>query len=328
MPVEREQPDEYVGEIVPRSRLAATLLCALHPSLAYLYVGRPRASAAAAAVYLGYIGAFIALWGLLGFFPVLPLIVFTLGWFGLAMTCLTGVLRSMGAQTGYVLKVYNHPAIYAVVFLFCALVPLHAGWYVGTEVLFGVVQVNNSSMFPSVIAGDVILIERGGLPEGPKLGTPVVVNDVYDEQKRVRLGRIVATAGDTVGYDGGSIVVNDAPLTRFAYGDSDLQGSLAGEKTLAGEQIPVRMVVEVNGDNRYLIADSGASAERSVDPVVVADDEVFIVGDNRSLAGEPVAVSLRNVVGRPRYILYSAAPKAEVGGDPWSRFGRVGLRLD
>ena len=317
--------DEYLGEIAPRSRAVAAVLTTLHPALGYLYVGRPGAAAAAGVLYLVYIGAFLGAWAALGFFPVLPLAVFTLGWFVLAMTSLSGIVRSVDAQPTYILRGYNHPAIYALLFVFAALVPLHAGYYLSTEVLFGIVQVNNSDMFPSVLAGDVVMIDRMAYRAGPGPGDPVVVTDVDGEggQHRVRLGRVVAVAGDQVRLDGRAILVNDKPLERFVYGDSELPDALAGESATPAS----RALIEINGTRRYVIADGGAPPQASEETVAVGDGEVLVLGDNRTATGDPLAISSRNVLGRPVFILYSRTPATQGSATP-ARWQRVGLRLD
>lgn len=318
--------DEYLGEVAPRRSGVAVLLTLLHPSLGYLYAGRAAAAGGAALGYALYVAGFLVAWAVLGFFPVLPLLVFGLGWFLLGLACLPGVLSAVRQQPEYILRGYNHPAIYALVFLFTALVPLHLGYYLSTEVLFGIVKVNNSSMFPSVLVGDVVMIDRRAYAEPPGAGDPVVVTDLDSDSgtQRVRLGRVVAVQGDQVKIEGRSLFVNDKPLQRLVYGDSELPDAVAGETATPAS----RALVEVNGDRRYVIADGGPPPPATEKPIEVGEGQILVVGDNRTMVGELIPVSIRNVLGRPLYILYSKAPGTEGEPPPQPRWQRVGLRLD
>jgi len=312
---------EYKGETAPRSRWAVVVLTMLHPPLGYLYVGKSGAAAASAAFYLIYLVAFIGVWSLLKFFPFWPGLVFVAGWEIMAVMCLMGLLRDVELHQGqeYLLRGFNHPVVYTLVFLLTALVPVYGAYHLSTQQLWGIVQVNDDSMYPALESGDVLLVDRAAFwSREPARGEMVVlrVDDQGAQRNHVRLGRIIAEAGDEVLFEGTSVWVNGEPLQQWVYmNDADVAGT------------PV--YIERNAERSYLIAGQATPPpDVGVEPIQVKKSQVLIIGDNRGHAmSERLfwTAERTQVLGKPIYLLYSNVPAGE--GASHARFERSGLKI-
>ncbi len=222
--------DDYKGEIAPRSKVVATILTALHPTLGYLYIGQSVAAVGAAFFFTFYLTTFMVLWSALQFFPILPLVVFFTGWFLFVVLCLLGILRHMrNTPTDYILQSYNHPVVYVIIYVLVGMLPGQLAWFTSTEVLWSIVQVNDPSMYPGLMPGDVILVDRFAYlrPSALQPGEGVVLREGDGKRQRVHLGRVVGLPGDEVSSKDGNIFVNYEPLKRFFYEDETLTNALA-----------------------------------------------------------------------------------------------------
>ena len=193
-------PVVYRGETAKRNKIVATLLTALHPTLGYLYVGRTKSAAVSAAFFTTYLTAFIAVWISLQFFPILPLVALAFGWFVMVGACLAGVLRHATAEgEDYLLKGINHPVVYAVAFVLIGIIPAYSHYFCATHLLWGVVNINDNSMYPTLVPGDTLLIDRLAFErKTPVRGAKVVVRTGVDEMNHVTLSRVLALPGDSV----------------------------------------------------------------------------------------------------------------------------------
>lgn len=315
--------EEYLGEVAPRRRWTAALLTALHPALGYLYVGRPDAAGVAALAFFLYLVGFVGLWAWLKFFPLLPLAAFIGGWAVVSLLCLWGILRSIDeAKTAYIAKGYNHPMIYGMVYLFGALLPVYAGWFVSTALLWGVVQINDEAMYPSLLPGDVVLVDqRAWRAAPPGRGVGVVV---ARSGGLVQLGRVVGIEGDQVSLRGDEVILNQAPLPRYL-----LEGD-AEDAATAGDGAPAaRLLIEENDRRRYVIATQAGPPPEESAPLQVGPGEVLITSDNRAWPQKATLerVPTAQLLGQPRYIFYSSA-RAGSGEAAAARWERVGLRVE
>ena len=313
---------EYKGETAPRGRWAVIALTMLHPPLGYLYVGKGRSAAISAAFFLIYLAIFIGAWSLLKFFPFWPGLVFIAGWELMAVMCLVGLLRDVELQQGreYLLRGFNHPVVYTLVFLLAAFVPVYGAYHLSTQALWGIVQVNDDSMYPALESGDVLLVDRAAFwSRAPARGEMVVlrVDDEGAERNHVRLGRIIAQEGDEVLFEGTAVWVNGEPLQQWVYmNDADVAGT------------PV--YIERNAGRSYLIAGQATPPpDASVEPIRVKESQLLIIGDNRGHAmSERLfwTAERAQVLGKPIYLLYSNVPRGEDGGTA-VRFERSGLKI-
>lgn len=320
---------EYLGETAPRSKAVAALLTTLHPSLGYLYVGRPVAAGVAALLSTLALAALLALWGALQFFPLLPLATAIAAWGVMSALCMVDIWTTADQRGDqYLLRGFNHGVIYAVAFVMIALVPGFAAYHLSTQVMWGLVRINDDSMAPSLLPGDTLLVDRLAF-EGqlPARGDKVVISatDGAGGQKQVLLSRVVGLPGDTVALKGGAVVLNDAPLPRHHYGKDDEGEALAGAPT-PGED---RLYVEGDAQGpRYLIAGDLPPSSADNKPVVVEPGSVLLMSDHRGqLEAEPfMTVTAERIIGKPRYIIHSES--LEEGGQPRTRWSRIGLRAD
>jgi signal peptidase I len=251
------------------------------------------------------------------------------GWFVMVGACLAGVLRHATAEgEDYLLKGINHPVVYAVAFVLIGIIPAYSHYFCATHLLWGVVNINDNSMYPTLVPGDTLLIDRLAFErKTPVRGAKVVVRTGVDEMNHVTLSRVLALPGDSVRLKDGKVLVNDEVLERFYYGED---GKLP-EDAFAGEDVPGSkwVYVEKNDGHRYVVAGElqPRLEEDEQEVIVVSEGNLLLLPDNRSDTGKDpfVQVASANVLGRPRYILYSRSIQDE-GRDP--RWARIGLRID
>lgn len=142
------------------------------------------------------------------------------------------------------------------------------------------VRVEGSSMLETLQPSDYMFVEKVSYAfEKPKVGDIVICYypDAYYEQSgkayRSRVKRVVAVAGDTVQSIDGVLLINGIPLDEPYL--SDAHSYTAGIET----------------------------------PIVVAEGEVFVLGDNRinsndsrnALVG---AIPLNRIVGKAHFVLF------------------------
>lgn len=151
-------------------------------------------------------------------------------------------------------------------------------------------RVDGNSMLPSLVNGEMLLVNRNAY-------------DSYDLYSLVDWipGVEHAEAKSFTPFDGpnrGDVIVFDPPVNS----DKPYIKRVIG---LPGDTIEIRDgAVWVNGielEEPYLHGDTTDCQPRACDPVVVPDDHVFVLGDNRSHSSDsryfgPVPIS--NVVGK------------------------------
>ena len=307
----------YLGETAPRDRAVAIVLTFCHPSLGYLYVGRLREALWAGLGFLLAPIGFILLWAWLKFFPILPMMVFLLGWVVMTLMCLVGVLRHLKTDLNegrdFLLRAYNNPIAYIFVALLLTVLPLLGVYQAGTNWLWGVVQINDTSMFPALHVGDALLVDRVAfLGSPPDRGEMVVlaVDTEHANKREVRLGRIIGLAGDLVTFEGYEVLVNGQRLQRLVYMDKPNAET---------------MFIEQNSGRSYLIAGKAAApaADAGSVPVKVAAGRLLVIGDNRTQAISKRlywTVTPEQVLGKPRYLLYTT-------GEDGLDLSRSGLKV-
>ncbi len=303
----------------PRRLWIAGLLTLVMPGLGHGYCGQVRRGLS---IWLGLSGvvAGAALAGALWLFvPVGPLLVGVGAWVALQVVLWADLGREVAAAgAGYRLRPINHPVAYVGVWLGLGVLPLVLGGLWIERTMVGSVAVTDRAMFPHLLPGDHVLYERGAFEgRAPEPGELVVVGEASAPQ----VARVVARAGETIQLrdarpviDGGAVGRSPIRQMRVERFPDDEQGRL---DALEG-------FVEIRGDRRYVVTYDRARRRTAVDPtpVLLADDEIYVLGDNRDEAvRRPGAgrVPLDAVVGRPRYIWSSLDAAGRL------RTGRVGL---
>jgi signal peptidase I len=186
-------------------------------------------------------------------------------------------------------------------------------------------RVPSGTMAPSVLPGDLVLIDKLG--GGPRRGDIVAFHRQVGDKNQDYLKRVVATGGDSVAVEQGLLIVNGTPAPRARL--PGVQAACAPEaEDLALQADPsCALEQETLDGHSYRIAVEHERDETLGDfaALVVPDGHVFVLGDNRmnSLDSRHFGpVPHNELIGVARYVLIGFSN----GGGP--RWDRVNLRLD
>ncbi len=324
--------DIYQGETRERSKALATLLACTCPGLAYWYIGRALKGVTVNLGFVLMLEGFVIAMALLSFFPLLPMMVLVLAWVvfcGLVVLDVREEIAERGLEQDYLLKNYNHGIAYAMVAIVTFFAPILISLDLTEKNLVTVVSMESAAMYPSLLPGDVVWMDRHGFDrEGVKLGDVVAVKANASDAP-IHILRVVAVQGDMLRVvEGEMLYLNEVRLEK----ESQLF-------TPVGLQEPPRKMmtmVEKNQDAIYPIAYArGAKMLAEVPPLKLGDGEIFLLADNRSL--EPLDTQedervrdsrsfgprkVEQIQGAPRYIFWSSSPDS---GDV--RWDRIGLEI-
>lgn len=169
---------------------------------------------------------------------------------------------------------------------------------------FRMVAVKGSSMYPTLVDKDYLILESNFLYREAKPGDIVVLNTPpFSERDELIVKRVIAVGGQTVDidFDAGVVYVDGQALDE-AYIFEPTWESFAGY----GKALSY--------------------------PLTVPDDCLFVMGDNRnhsedSRYSDVGCVSKSSVLGRVLIVLFPGRQTNELGqitgGRDWSRFGAV-----
>ena len=125
---------------------------------------------------------------------------------------------------------------------------------------YKVLRVASDEMAPSIQPGDWVLLGPGE----PTRGDVVQLADPLDPQRRVHR-RVLAEAGETIGFTGHQPRLDGQVLKHVVMGDTDDE-----------------MVLMEN--SAWLLAVSLEPTRARLEPVTVPADQLFLVADHRDLA--------------------------------------------
>jgi signal peptidase I len=175
--------------------------------------------------------------------------------------------RAKNSPPDYPLREFNRWYIYLVYFLIAGVGTAAGAAFVLRERVVQAFVVPTGSMSPTIDPGDrLIALKEVFLDRDPQRGELVVFRNP-EKRRMFYVGRVIATAGDTIEWrENGDVLVNDEVLERAP-------GAGPGEFT------------EENGGSRYRIR--LAPAAKPGGPVrsgrvVVPPHHGFVLGDNRS----------------------------------------------
>lgn len=301
----------------PRSLVRAALLTLAMPGLGHVYCGRARHGLL---VWLGVLAVALGgaiFWARWFFLPDVALI---LG--GVALLALDAVLiadlarwvRASGAT--YQLRPVNHPLTYVGVGLGLGALPVFIAATVLAHGYVGSARVETYAMFPAFLPGDAVLFDRAAYADRPPVNGELVV---VRQGQRLRVARVIATAGQTVRLFDGRPSIVGRPIARRPLVDLNVPRFTPADRArLAG----LDGYWEVNGGRQYVVTYAKGLQARQTVSLTLGPDEVFVLGDNRDARRGPLSqgrVPAANILGRPQCIWASTDSAADV------RPGRAGL---
>jgi len=209
----------------------------------------------------------------------------------------------------------------------------------------------SDSMRPALEPGDYIAVSkwpygwsRASLPLSPPVGsgrlfgrTPsrgdIVVFAPAHAPRSAYIKRVIGLPGDMITLTGGVVFINGEPAPRGLIDEETRIGPDGGLTRYARWQ-------EILGDGRaWDVLQGDPAATDDYGPVLVPEDHIFVLGDNRSesrdsRAGPPQGpgmVSIDSVIGRADRVLLSVRPDFSLWR-PWTwariRTGRTLAPLD
>lgn len=299
----------YLGEPAPRRPAVAFALSMLSPGLGFAYAGQPGVAIvfglASSLLWLGFVGAWISL----KFYPTLPFIGFAVGWL---VWLLAGawdaarVARSEG--TLYVLRESNHPVAYVALALLTFVFPVGGLAHWTLHDIWERVEVRGDSMYPTLVDGDTVWVERwayrGRLPQRGD-----VVAYRAAESGDVAFARVVGLPGDQVVVSEHAAFVNDTPMPQ-RHLDAN---ALEAVEALSGARDATTLLSERTGHRVWVVSTSSQmdwgpawTSEPGEQGLVLLHDARPDLGDSRTFG----AIDLEQLIGRPRYIAGHASDLA------------------
>ena len=315
MRAESREPAQYHGEPSQRSPVLAFLLTLLCPGLGAAYLGKPLRGLLTCLLFVCGAGAFVSAWTELKFFPALPLLVLLSGWAVLAVLLGADAAQSARrAGSSYILVGANHLVVYATIFLLAFALPLLVlTHHTGTR-LWTLVWVRGDSMYPTLVDGDLLLVDRTAYYEAtPNAGDLVLFRDQPGAGGELLLGRIIGLPNDEIGIRGASPLIEGVPLPRLlltGLGSDDHDPAFAGLPDVVGVPLGTVTFSEVNRDAGYLVAESPGTMGTVFEPFRLGEEDYYILFDNRGRLGDsrelgPVLRS--QIVGEALFIAFSRA---------------------
>lgn len=309
-------------EIKPRRKGTASALAVLCPGLAYLYAGEFKTGVLTNALFVLALLGFILAWTVSATFPLVPGIVFALGWIVFTVLVALDVRQRIDRRDEpFELQGFNHWTVYSGVFLLTFALPI-AGLFAGTgSLLWNVQKADSPSMYPNIQSGDVVLIQKTAYRNRrPRPGELVALQSPGERGYRIQ--RVVAAGNSTVRLSSRSaeqpfcppgpvIRVGDRRIPRVPL-DEDANATLAqrsdtpslppsgskrasarsttsdeGTSKTDSNKTNIELLVEQNAGRKYVIAVQ-VSGDRSFDNFGPAERELCEEGPVESRPSEAI----------------------------------------
>lgn len=174
--------------------------------------------------------------------------------------------------------------------------------------------VPSGSMHPTILEGDVVLVNRLAydikIPltdsvlarlDDPKRGDIVTFSSPKDGVRLIK--RVIGLPGDVVAMRDKQLTVNGASVE---YTEADMGSEAIGN----GVIVPVERVKEALGEHTYQVQwMKGVRSVSSFAPVTIPPDQYLMLGDNRDNSADSRFIGLvqrERLIGRAERVLVSA----------------------
>lgn len=303
-------------EIKQRGRFAAAALALLAPGLGQLYIGRPRRAAAFFAISLVLYAALNAIASSTAIWSATTFIVGAIlaaSAFCFSLFVIADAYRGAARLRQLELRRYNRWYVYLAVILATAglftavdFTPIDAHAY----------KIPSSSMVPTLIPGDRILVSSAAYRTDPPDRGDVVVHMLADPSRGTYVKRLVGLPGDRIQIRDGVLHINDVPVARELLEDQTQPPSRssrsAGPGTLYLETI-------ADGQPHRIIEHRDTGHFDNTRVFDVPPGHYFTIGDNRDNSTDsrmPMVgfIPHDNLRGRVLYVYWA---------DDWSRIGTL-----
>ncbi len=312
MMTESSQPSPRSDALAPRRPWLAALFTVLLPGLGHLYSGAPRRALLIWLLSLLLGVGSVAVLTILSATILSPFLVVLCGVLAavlfLSVAGRDAALCARRAGTNYVLRRYNRWYVYTALLLVTAFL-VQPRYVRLLHYLLQAYQIPNSSMEPTLLAGDYILAKP--LRRAPSRGQIVI----YRRRHGAWVKRIVGLPGDTVAMQAGALSVNGYPI-------SEPYASHAHERSVFDRDFVWQ--------RRFLAGTVDTSAYHPTTtfwgPIVIPPGNYFVLGDNRPESADSRYtgfVVADSVVQRPLFVYFSRDPQTHV-----VRWSRIGTRFN
>lgn len=197
--------------------------------------------------------------------------------------------------------------------------PLLAIFLLTNTVFWTLHRVQEDSMYPTLLSGDLVLIDRRAYDlQGPSPGDVIA----YHDDGRLQFGRIIAGPGESVSRLDGTWFVDGTRQNQAAV-INDATTHFTERAGATPAEVDARW--ETNGQRAYIVAGQpagGASQMQDPDEWIVGEKQLFVLHDNRSSDADSrtkEGVDFDDVRGMVLYIVDS---RVNVGTVSRERAGR------
>ena len=218
-------------------------------------------------------------------------------------------------STGYQLKDYNSPAVYALLVIIVTGGSIGSGLYLRNQKLEAY-RVPAASCYPTIVPNDRILVNKHAYNRtDPQRGDLVVHICPFDRHSNY-IKRIVAVAGDTVEMKDNKLYINGRELSRRKLPESTLEDISITEK---GQPLEGEVFEETNGTAKYNIFLAELPRDRTIDEfekITIPEHHCFVLGDNRNNSRDSRhfgPIPLATIKGRADYIYWPTKDLSHFG---------------
>ena len=230
---------------------------------------------------------------------------------------LDSVFLAIRTASGYQLKDYNNPVVYALLVIIVTGGSIGSTLYIRGQGLEAF-RIPTASCYPTIVPNDRILANKLAYNgTDPKRGDLVVHICSFNRHWNY-IKRVVAVAGDTIEVKDNQLYVNDRKLPQRKLPESTLDNIRV---TVEGKLLKGEVFEEINGNVKYNIFLAEPPHDNTVgdfEKITVPDHHCFVLGDNRNLSRDSRhfgPVLLATIIGRADYIYWPAMD--------WSHFGKI-----